>query len=129
MHVYFSVDSHGKPRLFCTDAAVCLFLPLERLSPENGTLYAGLLLEQTFHYCIPSWLKLLNLSLCAPHPVLPSEKGVVQNEPPFPGPSPKLPAPASPLITRSRISPSIKKQFHMGTEDGQIPGNRTRRQK
>lgn len=84
MHVFFSVDSQVKPQLFCTEGAVCLFLPLERLSLENGTLYVWLL---PFGTAIPllhpklAWTS-GSFSILSPQPspsllVLPSEKGVV----------------------------------------------------
>lgn len=62
--------------------------------------------------------------LYAPSPPRPSfrKRCCLQNEPPFPGPSPKLPAPASPLNTRSWIIPSIKNSFIWGQRMGRYQG-------
>lgn len=77
------------------------------------------------------WIFLYSLPPALPQPSSPSfrKRCCLQNEPPFPGPSPKLPAPTSPLNTRSLISPNMKKSFVWGQRMGRIPGNRTRRQK
>lgn len=91
MSLFLQIPMESHSSSAQTDA-VCLFLPLERPSLENGTLHARLLSEQLPHYCIPSWLELLDLSLLPTLPSSPSfrkkKKGVQKMSHLFLNPAP-----------------------------------------